>query len=187
MGGFDAKLMPALEAELEYFQIDDTPNLPAEMISWHPTEKADTIQLSGNNQIASSADDAGWHVALGTAPVTYIKYRLNSACTGNSCLVGLAPATRSLTGGLFMIHGYYIGLADGYRCSQQRDNTPQFGAALAANESIEFRYDVPQKAISVRYGTRDYQQVWANVTGELTACVELCGGPHSIEIVASET
>jgi hypothetical protein len=182
MDGFDNKLMPVLLAELEYFHIDNTPNTT---ISWDPSKMSSTIQLSEDNQIATSAEIADWHLALGTAPVKYVKYQLKSAYNGTNCLVGLDSPTRTLTGGQYYSSGYYIDLSYGNQNSQQGGG-PMFYRALATNGTIEFRYDILQKTISVRYGNVEFEQVWSNVTGDLTAAAELYFGPHSIEIVASE-
>lgn len=182
LDGFDKRLIPALYADLDYFNV--TPQFLTVCCSWDPNFKTQLIVLSQDDQIATCPyAPSTWQIALGRYPVRCITFVIKNRASSESCYVGLAPSNKSLSGGTYGAGGYFLDLGNGNTVSQHGPIRATFGQALAVNDCLEFKYDRDEQTISVRYGAEaELVPLWINVTGWLYPCLEVKSGTHSIEI-----
>eukprot|EP01122_Echinamoeba_exundans_P016356 TRINITY_DN8259_c0_g1_i1.p1 TRINITY_DN8259_c0_g1~~TRINITY_DN8259_c0_g1_i1.p1 ORF type:complete len:493 (+),score=84.03 TRINITY_DN8259_c0_g1_i1:108-1586(+) len=168
----DKKLLPELEEELEYFNIDESP-VP---LTWDPQRKTPEIVLSDDLRTATKTAGLSWNTSvIGTAPATKVRYTIIQQTKGYM-MVGLAPETAMPnTRSIFLASGFYFFARNGSLYSQDghANTSPPLGKVSAQNgEWIEFEHDRAERTIYMTRPAQARQIVFQNVPDiDLRPCV----------------
>lgn len=184
---FDKRLLPELEQELEYFNIESDVAL-AVNCHWDPNCVGQRVTLSEKNMLATmqGGGNDGWNSAVrGSSPVTYVKYQLVSTGNPNYTMIGLATATLQISGNNYSTCGCFIYTENGTRYGKG-NIAPGFVAlsAIVAGDFLEFQYDKTSGLVSAKKGSQArFVPVSIGFSGDLYPAIDFSAVGGSVRIV----
>jgi hypothetical protein len=186
MDRIDQKLLPELEEELEYFNIEESPI--ASHCTWDLSRKVPQIGLSGDLMTATNVSGGtGWNASvIGTRPVSKVRYTILSRGSQGNTMIGLAPHTTPLSSAIYTSCGFFFYTHNAGLYSQPGSTPASSGSASLApqnGEWIELEHDRAGQTIYLTRPAAERRVIFQNVPNvELYPCVNFYDQGASIRI-----